>query len=188
MNRAVFLDRDGTINRDSLYAYKIEDFVFLPGVKEGLKKLQALSFKLIVITSQSGIARGFYTEEDLEKVHAYMRSALEKEGVHLDAVYYCPHHPEAGNERYRKVCDCRKPKIGLFLEAKKRFDIDLKKSYMIGDRSKDMAAGKTAGCTTIYLDVPKPDDHELKAAPDYSVKNFPEAVQVILERESSSAF
>ena len=131
MNKSIFLDRDGTINIDKSYLYKIEDWEFIEGVVEGLQILQKLGFKLIVIANQSGIARGYYTEEDAHKVFDYMINELKKRGVIIEKVYYCPH---IGDE-----CECRKPKLGLFYQAQRDFDIDFSKSYAIGDKLRDLA-------------------------------------------------
>lgn len=131
MNKAIFLDRDGTINVDKNYLYKIEDWEFIDGVIEGLQILQKLGFKLIVITNQSGIARGYYTENDAQKIFNYMIDELKKYGVIIEKVYYCPHLEEN--------CECRKPKLGLFYQAQKEYDIDFAKSYAIGDKIRDLA-------------------------------------------------
>lgn len=131
MNKAIFLDRDGTINKDFGYVYKKEDFIFLDGVKEGLKILNDLGYKLIVITNQSGIARGYYTKEDAENIFKYMIDELLKENIKIEKVYYCPH---LGDE-----CDCRKPKLGLFYKAQKEFDIDFAKSFAVGDKLRDLS-------------------------------------------------
>lgn len=131
MNKAIFLDRDGTINVDKNYLYKIEDWEFIEGTIEGLQILQELGFKLIVITNQSGIARGYYTEDDAHKVFCYMIEELKKVGVIIEKVYYCPH---IGDE-----CNCRKPKLELFYQAQKDYDIDFSRSYAIGDKLRDLA-------------------------------------------------
>ncbi|MCR5587732.1 MAG: HAD family hydrolase, partial [Lachnospiraceae bacterium] len=128
MNKAVFLDRDGTINVEKNYLYKIEDFVFLPGVIEGLKLLQDAGFLLIIITNQSGIARGYYTEEDFKILNNWMLNKLAENGINITKVYYCPHLPDAKIEEYRRDCDCRKPKLGLFYRAIKEYNIDIGKS------------------------------------------------------------
>ena len=109
-NRAVFLDRDGTINEDRHYLYKIEDFAFLPGVVEALRLLQEAGFLLIVVTNQSGIGRGYYTEADFQKLNTWMLSELKHQGITVAATYYCPHLPDAKIPQYRKDCDCRKPR------------------------------------------------------------------------------
>ena len=131
MNKVVFLDRDGTINEDYGYVFEIEKFKFIKGVIEGLKILRDLGYKLIVITNQSGIARGYYTKEDAIKIFEYMKNELLKENIEIEKVYYCPH---IGDN-----CNCRKPKLELFYKAQKEFDIDFKESYAIGDKVRDLA-------------------------------------------------
>lgn len=116
LQKAVFLDRDGTINEEVSYLHKVEDFRFLPGVVEGMKRLYDSGFSLVVLTNQAGIGRGYYTEKDAENVHRYMREELAKEGISLSGIYYCPHHPEA-IPPYKVDCPCRKPKAGLFYQA-----------------------------------------------------------------------
>ena len=116
LQKTVFLDRDGTINEEVSYLHKVEDFRFLPGVVEGMKRLYDSGFSLVVLTNQAGIGRGYYTEKDAENVHCFMREALAKEGVTLSGIYYCPHHPEA-IPPYKVDCPCRKPKAGLFYQA-----------------------------------------------------------------------
>ena len=133
MNKAVFLDRDGVINIDKAYVYKIEDFEFCQGVFEALKHFQNLGYLLIVVTNQSGIGRGYYREEDFQHLTQWMKQELQKCGVAIDAVYYCPHAPEA-------MCNCRKPKSGMFENAIKALDIDVNKSWMIGDKESDIQA------------------------------------------------
>ena len=138
-SRAIFLDRDGTINIDKGYLYKIEDFAYLPGAKEALKILQDEQFILIIVTNQSGIARGYYTEKDFEKLNRWMLEDLKKSGIFITDVLYCPHHPQALIGKYRKECKCRKPKIGLFMDAVKKYNIDVSNSYVIGDKPRDIA-------------------------------------------------
>ena len=138
MNKAIFLDRDGTINVEKNYLYKIEDFEFLPGVVEGLKLLQEAGYLLIIITNQSGIARGFYTEDDFLILNSWMLGVLKKSDVNITAVYYCPHLPDAHIEKYRKDCECRKPKLGLFNDAINEYDIDINNSFAIGDKVRDL--------------------------------------------------
>ena len=137
-NKCVFLDRDGTINVEKHYLYKIEDFEFLPGSIEALRMLQAANFKLIIITNQSGIARGYYTEKDFLKLNEWMLAELAKQDVNIDRVYYCPHHPSATIKRYQINCKCRKPKTGLFLKAAKDFGLDLSRCFAIGDKVRDL--------------------------------------------------
>ena len=146
MNKAIFLDRDGTINVEKDYLFRIEDFEFIFGVKEALKLLQANDFLLIIITNQSGIARGYYTEEDYRILNDWMLKELKFQGINITSVYYCPHHPEAKVEKYRKNCNCRKPKLGLYEQAIEDFNIDLSNSYAIGDKIRDCAICKNTDC------------------------------------------
>lgn len=138
-NKAVFIDRDDTINRDVPYCSHPEDFKLLPGVGEGIKFLKENGFKIIIITNQSGIARGYFTKETLDRIHDRMRSDLAGYGASVDAIYYCPHHPDEG-------CDCRKPKPKMIFEAARDFDINIAQSYVIGDSEADIEMGNKAGC------------------------------------------
>lgn len=146
MNKVVFLDRDGTINVEKNYLHKIEDFEFIPDVIEGLKILQNAGYKLIVITNQSGIARGYYTEEDFGILNKWMIEVLKKEGIDIAKVYYCPHLPDAKVLEYRIICACRKPLLGMYEQAIREFDIDISSSIAIGDRIRDCAICDVYGC------------------------------------------
>ena len=146
MSKAIFLDRDGTINIEKGYLYRISDFEFLPGAVDALRMLQEAGYLLIIITNQSGIGRGYYTEEDFMILNEYMKSELLKMGVKISGVYYCPHLPDAEVERYRKVCTCRKPSLGLFEQAVHDFGIDLSQSYAIGDKERDIAICSGSNC------------------------------------------
>lgn len=149
--RAVFLDRDGTINVEKNYLHRIEDFEFIPGVPQALKKLQDAGFLLVVVTNQSGVARGYYTLDDVDVVHQYMRAKLLESGVNIDGIYVCPHHPTKGHSSYRKSCNCRKGKPGMLLQAAEDLNINLKKSYMVGDKLADLEAGDAAGCRSLLV-------------------------------------
>lgn len=144
--KAVFLDRDGTINVEKDYLFRIEDFEFLPGVLDGLQLLRQAGYLLIIITNQSGIARGYYTEEDYNKLTAWMLDQFKQDGIEISKVYHCPHHPRAAVERYRKDCNCRKPGLGLFEKAIKDFDLDLSGCYAIGDKMRDCEICVNSGC------------------------------------------
>lgn len=139
MNKAIFLDRDGTINIEKHYLYKSEDFEFLPGVLEGLTSLQNAGYLLIMITNQSGIARGYFTENDYLQLEKWMLSQLLHCNILISRVYHCPHLPDAIIPRYRKSCNCRKPGLELFKKATTDFEIDLSQSYAIGDKLRDLA-------------------------------------------------
>lgn len=151
MHKAVFLDRDGTIIEDPGYLSRPEQVRFLPGAIEGLRRMQEAGYLLVIITNQSGIARGYFTEEDLHLVHAHLIEQLKVQGISLAGIYYCPHHPEKGNPPYVKVCHCRKPESGLLERAAEELSLDLTSSWMIGDKKSDILAGKKAGCRTILI-------------------------------------
>jgi D-glycero-D-manno-heptose 1,7-bisphosphate phosphatase len=146
LQKALFLDRDGVINVEVNYLYKIEDFVFIDGIFELCRYYQNLGYIIVVVTNQSGIARGYYTKEDFERLTSWMLKEFEKNGVKISKVYYCPHHPDISGE-----CECRKPKAGMLKEAQAEFNIDLGASVMIGDKERDIEAGLNAGLSETYL-------------------------------------
>lgn len=146
MNKAIFLDRDGTINIDKQYLYKIDDFELLPGVVEGLKLLQSEEYLLIVITNQSGIGQGYYSEEDFFELNIWMLDYLSQRGIKISKVYFCPHHPNAVIEKYRKICTCRKPALGMYEQAIREYNIDLTESFVIGDKIRDCAICRITSC------------------------------------------
>jgi D-glycero-D-manno-heptose 1,7-bisphosphate phosphatase len=141
----VFLDRDGVINTEVDYLHRVADFAFVPGTVAALAALQAAGWALVVVTNQSGIARGRYGEADYQRLTAHLRAELASHGVALDAVLHCPHLPDAPVSAYRAVCDCRKPAPGLLLRAARELALDLPASVMVGDKGSDMAAGRAAG-------------------------------------------
>lgn len=153
--KAIFLDRDGTINTNCGFVTKPEQFVLMPGAAEAVKKINKSGYLAIVITNQPVIARGDCTFEELAEIHAKMETELGKEGAFIDGLYFCPHHTDKGfpGERpeYKCDCDCRKPKAGLFQMAARDFNVDLSQSYMIGDGERDIEAGENAGCKKSYL-------------------------------------
>lgn len=153
--KAVFLDRDGTINKYVGFLRNINDFELLPGVADAIKLINNFGWLAIVVTNQPVIARGEVTREELEKIHMKMETLLGKEGAYIDALYYCPHHPDKGFEgeipELKFECDCRKPKPGMLLQAADDFNIDLKSSWMIGDGKNDILAGINAGCRTALV-------------------------------------
>ena len=171
MNKAIFLDRDGTINIEKHYLYRVEDFEFLPEVVDALKELQRAGYLLIVITNQSGIARGYYTEADFQKLNDWMVSTLREQGVTIADVYYCPHLPDAQVPEYRKDCNCRKPKLGMYEQAILDHDIDLSQSYAIGDKIRDCAICETTPCRGFLIgENEKPEViAEVKAGKDVRV-------------------
>ena len=158
MNKAIFLDRDGTINVEKNYLYRIEDFEFLPGVVDALRQLQHAGYILIIVTNQSGIARGYYTESDFQKLNDWMVTQLKMQDVIIAQVYFCPHLPDAEVEEYRKDCNCRKPKLGMYQQAVTDYNIQLSKSYTIGDKIRDCAICEQTDCKGFLVgDNEKPE-------------------------------
>lgn len=167
--RAAFLDRDGVINVDHGYVHRADQFELLPGVSAALRKLSDAGLLLVVVTNQSGIARGLYTEQDYEALTVHMRARLAAEGVRLDAVYHCPHLQDAAVPAYRKQCDCRKPLPGMILRAIAEHDIEPARSMLVGDKASDIAAGRAAGVGWCGLVSRRADAHAEDAdavAPD----------------------
>ncbi len=148
VNKAVFLDRDGTINKDKGYVYRAEDFEFIEGVIDAIISLNKNMFKVIVVTNQSGIGRGFFSEEDVKNLHVFINSELRKHNAWIDKFYFCPHRPDEG-------CDCRKPKIALFKRAIKDFDVDIKNSFIIGDKISDIQPAEQLSCKAFLLEEPQ---------------------------------
>ncbi|MGK2945094.1 MAG: D-glycero-beta-D-manno-heptose 1,7-bisphosphate 7-phosphatase [Desulfuromonadales bacterium] len=149
--RAVFLDRDGTINVEKDYLHKVEDFEFIPGAPEAIKRLKDAGFFVIVVSNQSGIGRGYFDEQTVETLHAHIQTELAAYGTSIDGFYFCPHHPEYGLDHYQVDCECRKGAPGMLLQAAREHDIDLQKSFMIGDKPADIEAGQRAGCQSILV-------------------------------------
>ena len=148
---AVFLDRDGTINQERNYLHRIEEFELLPGVPQALKTLQDASFLLVVVSNQSGVARGYFSLEDVRRINDHMSRQLARYEVILDGIYICPHHPTAGIGEFLQDCNCRKGRPGMLLQAAQDLNIDLQRSYMIGDKLSDIQAGNAAGCSSLLV-------------------------------------
>jgi D-glycero-D-manno-heptose 1,7-bisphosphate phosphatase len=146
MNKVLFLDRDGVINKEKNYLYRIEDFEFIDGVFDTCRYFQSKGYLLIVITNQAGIARKKYTENDFNLLTDWMILEFEKRDIKILKVYHCPHHPDFSGD-----CECRKPNIGMLLEAQKDFNIDLSKSILVGDKNSDIEAGINAGIGQNFL-------------------------------------
>lgn len=162
--KAVFLDRDGTINIYKGFLQNIEEFELIPGVEEAIKKINESGYLVIVITNQPVIARGEVTFEKLEEIHNKMETNLGNAGAYLDGIYFCPHHPHKGYKgevsELKVECDCRKPKPGMILKASKDFNIDLSQSFMVGDSDSDIKAGNAAGCKSILVNGDGTDHKE----------------------------
>jgi len=150
-NPAVFLDRDGTINEEKDYLWRIEDFSFIPGAPEAIRRLREAGYRVIVVTNQSGVARGYFSREDVDRLHQHIQRELANVGTAVDAFYLCPHHPEKGQGEFKADCDCRKGRPGMLLQAAADHGIDLAASWMIGDKRADLEAGRAAGCRSLLV-------------------------------------
>lgn len=182
--RAVFLDRDHTIIGDPGYLDDPGAVALLPGVDGAIRSLAEAGYKIVVVTNQSGVARGLISEETLDNIHREMCRRLEAAQAHVDAVYYCPYHPDGTIEKYAIDSELRKPQPGMLLQAAREMDLDLAASWMVGDSSRDVEAGQRAGCQTIRLRTPyrlpagEAMDDDVQA--DFSVRTLPEAARLIL--------
>ena len=188
MNKAVFLDRDGTIIKECNYLSDPKKIKILPWVVKGIKLLNETGFKVVVITNQSGIARGFFDIRTLNKIHGTMLKSLKRSGATIDALYFCPHLPGGVIKKYNVKCRCRKPDIKMALQAGKDLNIDLKNSYMIGDKDIDIQFGENFGSKGNIL-VRTGYGHTMgrKTSPDHVASNFMKAVEWILKKERSRA-
>ena len=181
MDKAIFLDRDGTISDDTMYPHKAEDFRLLPGVVEGLKRLSK-DYIFVIITNQSGIGRGIFTVKDMHNFSDILLEELKKEDIEIKKIYFCPHVPEDN-------CYCRKPKTKNILQAKKDLNIDMESSWMIGDHPSDVELGKRAGTRTIYLKTGHGQKHldDLEKdgiKPNFIAENFSQAANFIIKHKS----
>ena len=174
MTKAVFIDRDGVIVEDNGYVHKLEDFKLVPNAIDGLKLLK--NYKLFIITNQSGIGRGYYTLQDFFDYNNRVLKELKKQKIKIKKTYYCYHKPEDN-------CDCRKPKTKFLKDAEKEFGIDLKKSFVIGDRESDFEMGRNAGCKTIHVLTGDGANFNNEFKPDYVAKNLFEAAKWILKND-----
>ena len=147
----LFFDRDGTLNTELDFLSRPEELQLIPNAARAIREANEFGAKVFIITNQSGIARGLFTETDLGAIHKRLIALLAHEGARVDNIYFCPHHPEYGKTPYKKNCSCRKPKPGMLKKAKKEHGIRLSESFVIGDRCIDMKAGKAAGCTTALV-------------------------------------
>lgn len=158
MNKAIFCDRDGTINVDRHYTYRIKDFEFLPGVQQALSELRKMGYLLILITNQSGIARGYYTLEHMQALHRYMQNELQKYKAQFDDIFYCPHHPEGIISEYAIECSCRKPGDEMYTRAIEKYGILPELSITIGDKERDLIPAKHLGMKCIKISFEKSSD------------------------------
>jgi len=158
MHKALFLDRDGVVNVEKNYLFKKEDFVFINGIFDLCRHYSQKGYLIFIVTNQSGIARGYYSESDFINLNNWMIGEFKKKGVEISKIYYCPHHPDYGNE-----CECRKPKPKMLLDAKEEFDLDMSSSLLVGDKERDIEAALNAGVKETYLLLDSSDFAETKA-------------------------
>ena len=151
MNKALFLDRDGTINVEKSYLHRKDEFHFVDGICDAIKRYQDNGYLIIVITNQSGIARGYYSEEDVENLHNYIDQCFACYGITVNKWYYCPHHPVYGLKHYKCECDCRKPKTGMIKKAIEDFEIDVSQSLLVGDSITDIECGQKMNIQSMYV-------------------------------------
>ena len=180
--RAVFLDRDGTIIRHVELMRRVADLKFLPHAAQAIRAFNKLGFLVVVITNQPVVARGLATPKEIDRIHAVLVRRLKTKGARIDAVYFCPHHPNADVKRYRLRCSCRKPEPGMILKALKKFNIDPEISFLISDGLIDTVAGKKAGLKTILVKTGPGHSMDRKykhIKPDFSLKNLSQAVKIV---------
>lgn len=182
------MDRDGTINEENGYVHKITDLHFTSGAQQAIRLAHEGGYLVVVISNQAGVARGYYTEDAVKRFHDHMQAELKKAGTIIDGFYYCPHHPEKGQGKYLTVCKCRKPEPGMLVQASKDLDIDLSRSFMIGDHLNDIWAGHNAGCRTLLVRTGYGKDQEMKLGEldfkiDMVTDTLLDAVRAILGRK-----
>jgi len=191
VNKAVFLDRDGVITKEPpFYAHRIDQLELIPKSSEAIRLLNKNGFKVIVVSNQAGVAKGYYQEKNIQIYNNEMKRQLKEKGAHIDAIYYCPHHSEATIEKYKIDCECRKPKPGMLRQAEKDLNLDLKCSFLIGDKMSDIEAGYRAGCRTILVLTGQGNDElkkisEMDTKPTYISKDLFTAIQIIKRSNKS---
>jgi D-glycero-D-manno-heptose 1,7-bisphosphate phosphatase len=188
INRAVFLDRDGTINVEQKFLHRPEEFHFIPGAAQAIRLLKEAGFLVIVVTNQSGIARGYYDDAAVNRLHRYMDGELIRFGASIDAYYFCPHHPEYSIDSKGKACGCRKPLAGMLLKAAADFSLDLSVSFIIGDKLADVQAGLNAGCRSFLVRTGYGAEEAAKLPADVSVyDDLLAAARAIVEETGNQA-
>ncbi len=182
----IFLDRDGTINEEHEFISSASEVILIPGSAEAIRDANQNGLKVFVVTNQSGVARGFIKEEELKQVHNKLVELLNENGAHVDAIYFCPHHPEYGEPPFKTLCDCRKPNSGMLHKAETEFKIDLKKSFVVGDRIGDIQTAHTVGAKSVLVltGYGKNQIDEIKSKNifvDYIARDIRDAMNFILK-------
>jgi len=185
-NCGVFLDRDGTINEEINYLSRPDQLRLLDGAAEAIRLLNQAGCKVVVVTNQAGVARGYFSEQTVQEIHRALENILGENGAHLDAIYYCPHHPGAGIGVYKADCQCRKPKPGLLEKAATELSLDLRRSFIVGDKISDLAAGRAVSCQNILVRTGYGLESEKEFSayawqPDWIADNLLEAARWILQ-------
>ena len=192
MKKAVFLDRDGTVNEEVGYLTDLDKLRLIPGASAAIKRLNESGFKVILVTNQSGVARGYFPETHVREAHTRLSEMLGSEGARIDAVYYCPHHPTAGDSHFTVDCDCRKPRTGMIDRAVKDLAVDISHAYMVGDKWSDVEFAQRAGVRAVLvmsgfaLDDPGNKRAKTVKDPDYIASSLAEAVSWIIDCESDN--
>jgi D-glycero-D-manno-heptose 1,7-bisphosphate phosphatase len=181
IRRAVFLDRDGTLNVEKKYLFRVEDWEWIPGAVEAIRLLSELGYELVVVTNQAGVARGYYTATDVEQLHRFVADDLASHGLSIAAFHHCPHHPDFGDVRQ---CDCRKPGAGMLLAAATNLEIDLSRSWMIGDKLIDIEAGRKAGTRSILVRTGYGRGEEARAGDTIVVEDVLAAARYIRDQDA----
>lgn len=195
MEQVIFLDRDGTLNEEVHYLHRKEELKILEGVPEAIRRFREAGYKIVVVTNQAGVARGYFPESDVRELHQYMNECLSSLGAGIDYFFYCPHHPVYGQGIFKKECRCRKPDIGMFEMAEQYFQIDKSRSWMIGDKKSDVEAGKNYGIRTVLVgtgygakvhEEMKADWEERSLPYDFYAETLIDAACKILEGEDEN--
>lgn len=189
LRRAVLIDRDGTLNVEVHYLHRIEDLVLVPGAIEAIRALNQAGYLVLVVTNQAGIARGYYDEAALHRLHDHLAQLLVAAGARLDGIFFCPHHPDFGSP-----CNCRKPAPGMLLRAAAEHNLDLRRCWLVGDSAGDMGAGRAVGCRTLLVRTgygaqteAMLDTADRSSRPDAIVDDIGAAVRLILAQDSQSS-
>lgn len=187
MNRsdiAVFLDRDGTVNVEKDFLSSPDQLQLIPRTADAIRALNALGTRVFIITNQSGVARGYFTESTVRQVHEALREMLQKQGAIVNDFFYCPHFPGSSDQRYNKECDCRKPKPGMLRQAELKYPIDLRRSFVIGDRCIDVATGKAVGAGTVMVSTGygANEIQSCRNEPDYFAQDLHDGVRYVTNR------
>ncbi len=191
MRRAIFIDRDGTISEEVGYVNHVSRYKLMERTAAAVKMINESDYLAVVVTNQAGVARGYFKEDMITRVHERMEQLLAAEGARFDKIYYCPHHPDVGEPPYRKSCDCRKPKTGMIDQAKEELGIDVSNSFVIGDKFSDVAFAHKVGAKGILVltgygrgEYEYADD-QLKAKPDHIAEDLYDAVEWIMKEQGS---